>query len=89
MGWKLSIDSNLNDGTKAFFTIPQICCKTGIPMLIRYIWLDRVFWLRHSDAAFPWERLLGGSPGFYGLSSDNIAANRLGIHSIPFLNRLS
>ena len=25
MGWKLSIDSNLNDGTKAYLTIPKIC----------------------------------------------------------------
>ena len=25
MGWTLSIDSNLNDGTKAYLTIPKIC----------------------------------------------------------------
>ena len=74
MGWKLSIDSNLNDGTKAYLTIPKICGWTGIPMLIRDLWRDRDFLLPRSDAAFPEEKSLRGSPDVYGLSSDHIAA---------------
>ena len=58
-------------------------------MLIRDLWRDRDFWLPHSDAAFLEEKSLGESPDVYGLSSDHIAAKRLGNHSISLSKGLN